>query len=131
MNVILRLFSLSGVFVGFGEGVCDGGLATVDFEAWMGGEVKESRRLGPGGSSAMQEPGEARSAMTVASTEGPRGLTWAVGMVQKLIVVTTHATSDEACGEITVAGTRRTVGLEIFDGHKLGLFGVSLGNGFW
>lgn len=25
MNVILRLFSLTGVFVGFGEGVCDDG----------------------------------------------------------------------------------------------------------
>lgn len=29
------------------------------------------------------------------------------------------------------AGARRTVGLEIFDGHKLGLLGVSLGNGSW
>ena len=28
MNVILRLFSLTGVFVGFGEGVCDDGVVS-------------------------------------------------------------------------------------------------------
>lgn len=41
MDVILRLFSLSGVFVGFGEGVCDIELAIVDF--WS---VHQSRGRG-------------------------------------------------------------------------------------
>lgn len=93
MYVILCLLRLSGVFVGFGEGV------------WFVLSVLEGiSRCSHSGDLAHTEK-RVRESNAPLKTKGQK--------------------------RCAIARVERTESLKIFDGHKLGRSGVTLGNGFW
>jgi hypothetical protein len=129
MDVVLRLFSLAGVFVGFGEGVCDAKRNHVSLGPILNlypAAALERVRL------SHDTPLTGQSSTTDNIHDlisGDRMYTVVEGWSSLpvcLRVCLGHAHALTGAGEERGGeGWRLTEGLEVFDGHKLGVLSLT------
>lgn len=111
VDVVLRLFSLAGVFVRVGEGVCEKDMS-----------ARSSTEFTPPGRKSLRLSDERRQHRQTGTADSCESVSWTavpVSGVHKAVV------SRRARHALTLEGgqvaTQLTMGLEVFDGHKLGL----------